>query len=70
MVVHTVTRVGGADDEPVVLVPAEVRDAVALIGKQAPSETTEGFAKLAHATFNNRALRGRTEAALAPQLTV
>jgi len=70
MVVHTTTRVGGADEDPAVLVPAEVRDAVVLIGKQAPSETIEGFAKLAHATFNNRALQGKTEAELASQLTV
>lgn len=57
MVVHTMTRVGGADEEAAVLVPAEVRDVVALIEKHEPSETAEGFAKLAHATFNNREFR-------------
>ncbi|TMW56357.1 hypothetical protein Poli38472_006367 [Pythium oligandrum] len=52
MVLHTTTRMEGAEG-PTRVVPEPVKEALDLIESASPLVTAEGFAKLAHATFNN-----------------
>lgn len=58
MVVHTTTRMQtlGGETAAVVAVPPEVNEALVLVQSDSPLVAAEGFSKLSHATFNNRAL--------------